>query len=54
MKKRWSDGNYCACGNTIKYPTQSSNTCTVPCIGDKSQFCGSSNGQYYSVYSGGN
>jgi hypothetical protein len=53
MKKKlsWSGSNLCFCGNTIKYPTQTSTTCTSPCIGNPAQMCGSSNGVYFSVYS---
>ncbi len=39
------------CGNTIKYPTQTSTTCTVGCNANTAQMCGDSSGVYFSVYS---
>jgi len=49
---RWSSRNYCTCGNTLTYPNLTSSTaCTSPCLGNTADLCGSSDGQYFSVYS---
>ena len=44
----------CSCGNTIKYPSLTSTTCTSLCPGDATEICGCGCGQFYSLYSNGN
>jgi 7-cyano-7-deazaguanine synthase in queuosine biosynthesis len=43
---------WCACGNRLKYPTDTSTTCTQPCNGNAAELCGSRL-TYWSVYSNG-